>query len=90
MKKMLLLLALILPASLSAQLSVGNGGSVNLSTTGGGMIFPGANTIGVANSGDTGWRTPLYGDITALWASGSCTGYLYSDGTCSSPGGERR
>lgn len=29
------------------------------------------------------WYSGLaYTDITVLWASGSCTGYLYSDGTC--------
>lgn len=28
-----------------------------------------------------------YTDIVALWASGSCTGYLKNDGTCSTPSG---
>lgn len=28
-----------------------------------------------------------YGDVTALWASGSCSGYLKSDGTCDTPSG---
>jgi streptogramin lyase len=44
--------------------------------------YPGANTLGVANLGNTGWRTPLYSDITALFGSGSCSGLLKSDGTC--------
>jgi hypothetical protein len=54
---------------------------------GGGMTYPGDNTIGVANFDNTAWRTPIYGDITALFGSGSCSGYLKSDGTCSTPGG---
>jgi len=28
-----------------------------------------------------------YADVVGLWASGSCSGYLKSDGTCSTPGG---
>jgi hypothetical protein len=51
-------------------------------TPGSTMTYPGANTIGVANSGNTAWRTPLYSDITALFGSGSCSGLLKSDGTC--------
>jgi hypothetical protein len=54
---------------------------------GGSMTYPAANTIGVSNSGATAWRSPLYSDITALFGSGSCSGYLKSDGTCSTPSG---
>lgn len=31
-------------------------------------------------------RLALFGDITNLWASGSCVGYLKNDGTCDSGG----
>jgi hypothetical protein len=51
-------------------------------TPGSTMTYPGANTIGVANSGNTAWRTPLYSDITALFGSGSCSGALMSSGGC--------
>jgi hypothetical protein len=51
-------------------------------TPGSTMTYPGANTIGVANSGNTAWRTPLFSDITGLFGSGSCSGLLKSDGTC--------
>jgi hypothetical protein len=51
-------------------------------TPGSTMTYPGANTIGVANSVNTAWRTPLYSDITGLFGSGSCSGLLKSDGTC--------
>jgi hypothetical protein len=44
--------------------------------------FPGA---GIPKSTGSGWTTPAFGDIVALWASGSCSGYLKSDGTCSIP-----
>lgn len=52
----------------------------------GSMTYPGANTLAVGNSSNTGWRTPLYSDITALWTS--CTsGFLAYNGTCSNPTG---
>jgi hypothetical protein len=51
-------------------------------TSGSIMTYPGANTIGVANTGNTAWRTPLYSDITALFGSGSCSGALMSSGGC--------
>jgi hypothetical protein len=51
-------------------------------TPGSTMTYPGANTIGVANTGNTAWRTPLYSDITALFGSGSCSGALMSSGGC--------
>ena len=56
----------------------------NAQVSGGGMVYPSA---GVAASTGSAWRSPLYTDITALWASGSCSGYLKSDGTCSTPSG---
>lgn len=31
--------------------------------------------------------TATYADVAALWASGSCSGYLKSDGTCDTPSG---
>lgn len=34
-----------------------------------------------------GTGVDAFGDIVALWASGNCTGYLYSDGTCGTPPG---
>lgn len=34
----------------------------------GGTVYPGANTIGVGNSANNGWRTPGYADILALWS----------------------
>src|SRR5208283_59335 len=37
--------------------------------------------------GSSNWVTPTYADVVTLFASGSCSGYLKSDGTCSTPGG---
>lgn len=34
-----------------------------------------------------GYSAAAYGDVVTLWASGSCSGYLKSDGTCSTPSG---
>lgn len=31
------------------------------------------------------WNVPTFSNVVALWASGSCSGYLKSDGTCSTP-----
>jgi hypothetical protein len=42
---------------------------------------------GLAASTGTAWRTPTFSDVVSLWASGSCSGYLKSDGTCSIPSG---
>jgi hypothetical protein len=66
-----------------------SGNVLNIPQIAGGvsMTYPAANTIGVSNSGATAWRSPLYSDITALFGSGSCSGYLKSDGTCSTPSG---
>jgi hypothetical protein len=54
-------------------------------TIGSGMVYPAANTLGLSNSGGTGWTAPTYANIVALWASGSCSGFLKNDGTCSTP-----
>ena len=50
---------------------------------GGSMVYPVAG-IPVSVAG-TSWRgtAAAYADIVGLWASGSCTGYLKNDGTCS-------
>lgn len=61
-------------------------GSVWISNSGSGsMVYP---PLGIAASTGLSWRTPVYGDIVALWASGSCSaGYLKYDGSCSTPSG---
>jgi len=46
---------------------------------GGGMVYPSA---GLAASTGSAWRTPTFSDVVVLWAGGSCSGYLKSDGTC--------
>lgn len=52
----------------------------------GSMMWP--TVTGLAKySGSSSWATPTYADVTALFGSGSCTGYLYSNGTCSTPSG---
>jgi hypothetical protein len=62
------------------------------------MIYP---ATGIANSSGTAWGTSYnasntipfnfltmsYGNVVGLWAGGGCTGYLYSDGTCSTSSG---
>jgi hypothetical protein len=40
-----------------------------------------------AYGGSSNWVNPTYSMIVALFGSGSCSGYLKSDGTCSTPGG---
>lgn len=45
----------------------------------GSITYPGA---GLATSTGTAWRAPVFGDVVALFASGSCSGLLKSDGTC--------
>lgn len=59
----------------------------------------GRTAIGTSSSGIPVWRTyggtqktaldttalDTYGDVTGLWASGTCSGYLKSDGTCDTP-----
>ncbi len=48
------------------------------------MVWPAAGLA--ASTGTSGpWRTPLYTDVTTLWASGLCNGFLFSDGTCPQP-----
>lgn len=46
---------------------------------GGSMVYPPA---GIAKSTGTAWSNSSYVDIVSLFASGSCTGYLRSNGTC--------
>jgi hypothetical protein len=49
---------------------------------GGGMVWP--TFTGLAKyGGSSNWLTPTYADVVALFSGGSCTGYLKSDGTCS-------
>ena len=38
-------------------------------------------------SGGDNLGSATYGTVTALWASGACSGYLKSDGTCDTPSG---
>ncbi|MFZ0963215.1 MAG: hypothetical protein WAO35_20330 [Terriglobia bacterium] len=40
-----------------------------------------------AYGGSSNWVTPTYASVVSLFASGSCSGYLYSNGTCSTPSG---
>lgn len=47
-------------------------------------IFAGANGI-VFNTSTTASRNATFSDIVPLWQSGTCSGYLKSDGTCSTP-----
>lgn len=49
---------------------------------GGGIPWP-SNAGLAAYSGSSSWRAPTYSDVTALWAGGTCSGYLSSNGTCS-------
>ncbi len=61
----------------------GGTGNVTVNSTGGGSFtYP---STGLVASTGTAWRTPTFSDVVILWASGSCSGYLKSDGTCSTP-----
>jgi hypothetical protein len=52
----------------------------------GSMVWP--TFTGLAKyGGSSNWVTPTYADVVALFASGSCSGYLKNDGTCGSGGG---
>jgi hypothetical protein len=51
-----------------------------------GVADPGANGVMKRTSLNT-TAPSVFGDIVALFGSGSCSGYLKSDGTCSTPGG---
>ena len=53
-----------------------------ISGGGGGIPWP-TNAGLAAYSGASSWRAPTYSDVTALWAGGTCSGYLSSNGTCS-------
>lgn len=49
-------------------------------------LFPGTNGI-VFNTSTTAGRNATAADVVGLWASGNCSGFLKSDGTCNtSPG----
>ena len=50
----------------------------------GGMVYPTFTGL-TAYNGLYAWTAPTFAMVTALWASGSCSGYLKSDGTCSIP-----
>jgi len=53
---------------------------------GSGMTWP--TFTGLAKyGGSNNWVTPTYADVVSLFGSGSCSGYLYSNGTCSTPSG---
>lgn len=56
------------------------------SGTGGGVSDPGSNGIMKRTALNT-TAVASVTDLVALWASGSCNGYLKSDGTCNNPGG---
>lgn len=54
---------------------------------GGGAAFPGTNGL-VFNTSTIASRNAVFGDVVALWGSGSCTsGFLKFDGTCANPSG---
>jgi hypothetical protein len=54
--------------------------------TGGSMVWP--TFTGLAKyGGSSNWVTPTYADVVALFGSGSCSGYLKNDGTCSTTSG---
>jgi hypothetical protein len=75
------------------QLAAGNGGTgvVNTATLTLGSSNQNWATLGtgiVKNTITTGALSDAgYSDVVSLWASGSCSGYLKSDGTCATPGG---
>jgi hypothetical protein len=48
---------------------------------GGSMTWPTFTGL-TKYGGSSNWLTPTYADVTALFGSGSCSGYLKSDGTC--------
>jgi hypothetical protein len=50
------------------------------------MVWP--TFTGLAKyGGSSNWVTPTYADVVALFGSGSCSGYLKNDGTCSTTSG---
>lgn len=78
--------------SSTVELVTSSTGVTSASTIGDGKLVVGSGgSRGVAASSLTGIvkstsGTPSaagYADVTALWASGACSGYLKSDGTCS-------
>jgi hypothetical protein len=82
--------------SSTVELVTSSTGVTSASTIGDGKLVVGSGgSRGVAASSLTGIvkstsGTPSaagYADVTALWASGACSGYLKSDGTCGTPSG---
>lgn len=55
---------------------------VQTGSSSGGAVFPGTNGV-VFNTSTTASRNATFSDIVPLWGSGSCSGFLKSDGTCS-------
>lgn len=55
--------------------------------TGGGATLPSVAGLVYATSPLTS-RKATAADVISLWASGSCSGFLASDGTCSTPGAQ--
>lgn len=54
--------------------------------SGGGAAFPSSPTSALFTyTSTTAGRASVLADVTSLWASGSCSGYLKNDGTCSVP-----
>ena len=61
------------------------GGAIETLGGSGSMTWPTYTGL-TKYSGSSSWATPIYTDVTALWAT--CTsGWLKFDGTCSTPGG---
>jgi len=60
------------------KLVVGSGGSRGVAAS---------SLTGVVKASSGTPSAAGYSDVTALWASGSCSGYLKSDGTCDTPSG---
>jgi hypothetical protein len=72
------------PSTMSGSCTMASGGAITCAS--GGMTWPTFTGL-TKYGGSSNWVTPTYVDVTALFGSGSCSGYLKSDGTCSTPGG---
>ena len=72
------------PSTMSGSCTMASGGAITCAS--GGMTWPTFTGL-TKYGGSSNWVTPTYADVTALFGSGSCSGYLKSDGTCSTPGG---
>lgn len=72
----------------SVGLAVPTGFSISGSPiTGAGTLTIGTTLDGILRGTGSGFTTAAYSNIVALWASGACSGYLKSDGTCDTPAG---